>query len=68
MGLKELVKKEIDDLGTDELVIISEQIRLFKRLRPLPAPAPSIDEIRKLTSTSKSSWAEEVIRERQERG
>ncbi len=68
MGLRELIKKDLDDLRTDELVIISEQIRLLKRLKPVPTPARPIEEIRKMTAASKSNWAEDIIRERQERG
>lgn len=35
MGLKELIKKDIDDLRVDELLIISEQIKLLKKEKPL---------------------------------
>jgi len=68
MGLKELVKRDIDDLRADELVIISEQIRLFKRVRPSHVVARPLEEIRQMTATSKSNWSDDVIRERQERG
>lgn len=68
MGLKELIKKDIDDLRVDELLIISEQIKLLKRRKTSHGKALSLEEIRKMTATSKSIWADDVIKERQERG
>lgn len=68
MGLKDAIKKDIDSLRVDELVIISEQIKLVKgRTRPA-TKSPRLEEIQRLTATSKSSWADDVIREREERG
>lgn len=67
MGLKEMVKKDIDDLKADELLIISEQIKLLKKTKISHKKVLSLEEIRQMTSTSKSNWAEDVIRERQER-
>jgi hypothetical protein len=68
MGLKEIVKKDIDDLNIEELLIISEQIKLLKKSKALHGKVLSVEEIRKLTATSKSNWADDVIKERQERG
>jgi hypothetical protein len=68
MGLKEMVKKDIDELRADELVVLSEQIRLLKRASALQGKALPLEEIQKLTAASKSIWSEDVIRERQERG
>lgn len=68
MGLKEIIKKDIDNLKADELVIISEQIRLLKKARPPYIKARPLEEVRRMTATSKSNWAEDIIRERQERG
>ncbi len=68
MGLKELIKKDIDKLRADELVIISEQIRLLKRAEPFQIKPRPLKEIRKMTAASKSNWAEDVIKDRQERG
>lgn len=67
MGLKELIKKDIDDLKVDELLIISEQIKLLKRRKVSPGKVLPIEEILKMTSASKSNWAEDVIEERKER-
>ncbi len=68
MGLREMVKKDIDDLRADELVVLSEQIRLLKRARSLQGKGLPLEEIQKLTASSKSTWSEDIIRERQERG
>jgi hypothetical protein len=68
MGLKEMVKKDIDELQPDELVVLSEQIRLLKRARALLEKALPLEEIQRMTASSKSTWAEDIIRERQERG
>jgi hypothetical protein len=68
MGLKEKVKKDIDELQPDELVVLSEQIRLLKRARALLEKALPLEEIQRLTASSKSTWAEDITRDRQERG
>ncbi len=68
MGLKELIKKDIDNLRADELLIVAEQIKLLKKSKPSHCVARSLDEIRQMTATSKSNWAEDVIKEREERG
>ena len=68
MVLKEMLKKDIDELRADELVVLSEQIRLLKRARAPQGEALPLEEIQKLTASSKSTWSEDVIRERQERG
>jgi hypothetical protein len=68
MGLKEMVKKDIDELRADELVVLSEQIRLLKRAKAPQGKALPVEEIRKMTASSKSTWSEDVISERQERG
>lgn len=68
MGVKEMVKKDIDELRTDELVLLSEQIRLLKRASALQKKALPLEEVQKLTASSKSTWSEDIIWERQERG
>lgn len=67
MGLKETIKKDIDNLRADELVIIAEQIKHMKKTKIVHTKVLSVEEVRQLTSTSKTSWAEEVTKERQER-
>jgi hypothetical protein len=68
MGLKEMLKKDIDALRADELVVISEQMRLLKRAKVPQGKALPAEEVRKLTASSKSTWSEDVVHERQERG
>jgi hypothetical protein len=67
MGLKEMLKKDIDELRADELVVISEQMRLLKRAKAPQGKALPLEKIQELTASSKSTWSEDVIRERQER-
>jgi hypothetical protein len=57
VGLKEMVKKDIDGLRADELVVLSEQIRLLKRGSDFQGEALPLEEIQKLTASSKSTWA-----------
>jgi len=64
MGIKERVKKEIDELRADELVVLSAQIRLLKRASALQGKALPLEEIQKLTASLKSTWPEDIIRER----
>lgn len=68
MGLKDAIKKDIDSLRVDELIIISEQIKLVKGRKRPATKRPRLEEIQQLTATSKSSWADDVIKEREERG
>jgi len=68
MKLKETVKKEIDEMDVDEVLFLYEQIKLMKKRKPHSESKYTLDEVLELTSTSKSSWSEEVIKERQERG
>ena len=68
MVLKEMLKKDIDELRADELVVLSEQIRLLKRARDPQGQTLPLEEIHKLTASSQSTWSDDVIRERQERG
>jgi hypothetical protein len=68
MGLKEMLKKSIDELRADELVVLSEQMRLLRRARNTKGRTLPLEEIQKMTASSKSTWSEDVVRERQERG
>ena len=68
MGLKELIKKDIDNLRADELVIISEQIKLLKKSKAPGVKAYPLEEIRRMTATPKSNWSDDVVKERQTRG
>jgi len=70
LEIKENIYREIEGMDTYELLLLYNQIRLIKDLRgkrSLRGKAPDLEEIHKLTSSSKSSWAESVILEREER-
>ena len=60
MSVKERIYFEIDSLAQNELALLFEQIKLIKS--PL-----TIEEIHRHTSSSKTSWAEAVSNEREER-
>jgi len=68
MKLKETMKKEIEEMDVDELLFLFEQMKLLKRGKSYPESKYTLEEVVELTSTSKSNWSEDVIRERQERG
>lgn len=68
MKLKEVMKEEIDNMDIDDLLFLYEQIRLLKRSRLSIKSKYTLEEILEKTSTSKSNWAEEVAKERLERG
>ena len=68
MKLKEAMKKEIEEMDIDELLFLFEQLKLLKRSKPYPKSKYSLEEVVELTSTSKSNWSEDIIKERQERG
>lgn len=68
MTLKEKVIQDLDELDADGLVALSEQIRLLKRARRPRVQARSLDEVLRLTASSKSTWAEDIARDRAERG
>lgn len=69
--LKEHISHALNTMSLDELVIIYEQIHLLEHLKHLRSSSVDslpIETIRKMTSVSKNSWSETVIREREERG
>ena len=68
MELKEAMKKEIEEMDTDELLFLFEQIKLLKRGKSYPESKYTLEEVMELTSTSKSNWSDDIIKERQERG
>lgn len=68
MSLKQRVIRDLDELGTDDLVVLSEQIRLLKRGRNPHVHARSLEEILRLTASSKSTCSEDIAHERSERG
>lgn len=70
MSVKERIYFEIDSLAQNELALLYEQIKLIKRVKSLSRVSKSpltIEEIHRHTSSSKTSWAEAVSNEREER-
>ena len=47
---------------------LKEQIRFLKKTETKVKSKYTLEEVRKLTSSSKSNWADDIIKERQERG
>jgi len=68
MKLRDDIAKEIKEMDVDKLLFLKEQIRLLKKAETKVKSKYTLEEVRKLTSSSKSNWADDVIRERQERG
>lgn len=70
MGVKEKIHIEIDNMARNELALLYEQIKLIKKMKKLGERARdpiTIEELRKRTSSSKDSWAEDVIKNREDR-
>jgi len=71
LEIKENIYKEIDEMDIYELTLLYNQIRLIKNIRPRRKlerkEILNLEKIHKLTSSSKSNWAESVISEREER-
>lgn len=70
IGVKEQIYTEIDKMALNELALLYEQIRLIKRVKRMKARDKdpiSIEELHKFTSTSKDSWADDVIMNREDR-
>lgn len=70
MTVKEKIRGEIDELKQNELVLIYEQIKWIKKVRRLDQKSKnpiSLEELHRYTSSSKSSWAADVVRDREDR-
>jgi hypothetical protein len=68
MKLRNDIAKEIKEMDIDELLFLKEQIWLLKKAKTKVKSEYTLEEVRKLTSSSKSNWADDIIKERQERG
>jgi hypothetical protein len=68
MKLRDDITNEIKEMDIDELLFLKEQIRLLRKAKSKVKSKYTLEEVRKLTSSSKSNWADDVIKERQERG
>jgi len=68
MKLRDDIAKEIKEMDVDKLLLLKEQIRFLKKTETKVKSKYTLEEVRKLTSSSKSNWADDIIKERQERG
>lgn len=71
MKIREKIYEEIKNMSLVELSLLYDQIKLMVRIRQKPkkklSSSYSIKEIQEMTMSSKSSWAEAVYHEREER-
>ena len=70
MNVKERIYSEIERMPQNELSLLYEQVKLIKKIntRNKPVDLPiTIEELHRYTSTSKTSWAEDVIKNREDR-
>ncbi len=70
MSVKEKIYFEIDNLAQRELVLLYEQIKLMKRVKTLnrtDETSLTIEELHRHTSSSKTSWADDVSSSREDR-
>ena len=71
LEIKENLYREIDEMDIYELLLLYNQIRLMKNIKTKKKlerkETLDLEEIHKLTSSSKSDWAKSLISEREER-
>jgi site-specific DNA-adenine methylase len=68
--IKENIFNSINNMNTNELAILYEQIRFLERGRSISSKKRqrfSIDQILQMTSSSNSKWSDTVIEEREDR-
>ena len=69
--LRQKIEHELDALDNQSMAAVYEHLRQMNRLRRAPRKrrmvALDIEQVLELTSSSKSSWAEAVSDEREER-
>lgn len=69
--LRQKIEDELNALDNQSMAAVYEHLRQMNRLRRSPRKrrmtAADIDQVLELTSSSKSSWAEAVSAEREER-
>lgn len=68
--IKENIFNSINNMSTNELAILYEQIKFLERGRSISSRKRqkfSIDQILQMTSSSKSKWSDTVIEEREDR-
>ena len=70
MKLKESINSSLNKMNPNQLVSIYEHIKLLQNLRVESserAKSKSIEEILDMTKSSKSSWSNSVMEEREDR-
>lgn len=70
MNVKEKIYNEIGGMALSELALLYEQIRLIKKIqavRKTPKSPLTIEELHKYTSSSKTSWADDISESREDR-
>lgn len=69
MKVKNKIIDAIDNMDDRQLNLLYGQIRALELIKPVRSRrlAVSIDRIREMTSSSKSSWADTVMLDREDR-
>ena len=71
MQLKEKLLDAIHRMPSNELSLLYEQIKILKKIKPVSLKKKvntyTLDKIHEMTSSSKSSWSDTVIQDREER-
>jgi len=69
MKVKKIIIDAIDNMDDRQLNLLYMQIRAIELIKPgrPHRQAVSIDHIREMTSSSKSSWADAVTEDREDR-
>ena len=65
--IEPLEEIEINE-GAEITITVSEPPMLLKKAKTKMKSKHTLEDVRKLTSSSKSNWADDIIKERQERG
>lgn len=69
MNLREKICNSINDMERDELKLLYEQITLLKSIKSAKKRKTKtpIEKIHEMTGTSRGSWSESVMEEREDR-
>lgn len=67
MKLRDDIANDLKEMSLDELFFLKEQIRLLRKSKAKAKSKYTLEEVRKLTSSSKTNWANDIIKERQKR-
>ncbi len=71
MKLIEKIEKALKAMDHDELAILYEHIRLMEKMksrRPSFKDVPTLEQIHKMTASSKDSWSDSAAIDREELG